>query len=247
VVYDPPTLYIHTVGGNLAITMNELEFQFRDKELTEAEKYILEATGITENYFRQLFSNVIISELVTNSIKVSRYDRTPIEGLVFSGKRISIVAFSTLKAELNKRDLNIEVSWDVLTPRYYDFKFPHYSNRDVVVDIDKQYYKIYPKRITPDFVSQVDFINGDKSNIETAYNEWRKHYNIEIIWMDRTENLLFVNTPTSQDTIDNIFEAKRRIYWDIDRNIEMGWSTIESIKEDIRNRLPFLDLCFYNK
>lgn len=223
------------------------DFQFRDKQLTRQEIELLTGINLSESRFKQFFSEVVISELITNSIKLNRIERKPVEGILFCGKMISIGEVTNLKTQLNKFNLEFEISWDVLTPRYYDFKFPYYINKDNVIDMEKQYYKIYPLTNAPDFIDQIDFINEDKSAILQAYLQWQSLYDITKLWVDRTENLLLINVPISDDIVNHVFDDKRKIYWDFDRNIEMGWSTVESIKDDIKNRLPFIDLCFYNK
>lgn len=226
--------------------LNPLEFKNRDKKLSEEEKIILVKTGLSEDKFRATFSEIIISEIIMNSIYVSRATRKEKNGLLFYGITINLKDYLQLKYEFKKIGLELEVSLNTPSDRWRDFKFPFYKDLQTVVDFEKQIYKIYRSSEVIEFIDQIDYINQDKSIIEKVYEDWKKNLNIMPIWADNKDNILLVDCEITEIIVEKIFEGYRRCYPNIDRNINLGWETKESKMKEIKNRLPFIEMSFYD-
>jgi len=225
----------------------EFEFKHRNSELTTEEKKLINNVGLNEKYFRSLFSKIIISEINSNSYLKNRSDRKIRNGILFYGLKIDLDNYKKLKLELKKTNLELETSLNYASDRWIDFKFPFYKDRNTVIDIDKQIYKIYRSSDGLDFIEQIEFVYHDKEIVKNVYEDWKIKYNVIPIWADNRDNILMINTAITEELILDIFEGKRKCFPNIDRNISLGWETKDTKISQIRERLPLIDMFFYDE
>ena len=136
------------------------------------------------------------------------------------------------------------MSINELSERYFDFKFPFYPNKDEVVDIKKQYYKIYKKDDMKDFITQIEYHQDDKTLISKVYNEWVEKINVKPIWADQNENVLYCPLELNDNVINIIYQGRLEYVESVKVNLEKKWVTEESLKESIRKDFPKIDFYF---
>ena len=221
-----------------------MDYKFRDLKLEQNEIQLIESLSLKREKFYSLFSNIIISEIQKNSIKKDKKNRSPINGILFCGKKIDFEEISNLTKTLSSNNLILEVSINELSERYFDFKFPFYPNKDEVVDIKKQYYKIYKKDDMKDFITQIEYHQDDKTLISKVYNEWVEKINVKPIWADQNENVLYCPLKLNDNVINIIYQGRLEYVESVKVNLEKKWVTEESLKESIRKDFPKIDFYF---
>ena len=221
-----------------------MDYKFRDLKLEQNEIQLIESLSLKREKFYSLFSNIIISEIQKNSIKKDKKNRSPINGILFCGKKIDFEEISNLTKTLSSNNLILEVSINELSERYFDFKFPFYPNKDEVVDIKKQYYKIYKKDDMKDFITQIEYHQDDKTLISKVYNEWVEKINVKPIWADQNENVLYCPLELNDNVINIIYQGRLEYVESVKVNLEKKWVTEESLKESIRKDFPKIDFYF---
>ncbi len=129
--------------------------------------------------------------------------------------------------------------------RFIDFEFPFYKqNQEKLIDITKNYYKIYPTVDKIDFVEQTQFPLTDKSKLKEFYNKLIYEYECSVFWQDGNENILYCKSLKTSEVVNLIYEFRDFIY-PKKYGIENGFYTEESLKQEILDKLPIIEICFY--
>ena len=225
--------------------MKQLDYKYRNAKLNSNEIDLIESTGLNIDKFNTIFNDIIISELKTNSIKLGKNKRDSISGILFCGKVIEHKKVLDLRNELSKKYLILEVSLNELSDRFFDFEFPFYKKKEDVIDIKKQYYKIYKKTQIIDFIEQIEYSQDDKTIITKVYNNWVKEINVFPIWADQNENVLFCPMNQNDEIIDIIYKGQVEYLESAKVNLEKGWVTEKSMKEEIIKKFPKIDFWYY--
>ncbi|WP_258098920.1 hypothetical protein [Marinoscillum pacificum] len=221
------------------------DYKHRLEGLYQVEIDLISSLEISEDYFYQLFGDIVLSEVLPNSINVGKYQRETSSGILFCGEKIDLNQILEIKTELAKLNLVFECSFDeMLNSRYIDFEFPEFSDRDLLIEINKNYYKIYPIKDRVEFYTQVQFPNRDKSPLKRFCDSLAITYGAFPLWADGKENLLYCPMENSDDLVDLVYNFKDLIY-PKEHGILNGWYTEQSLKEDIKSRLPLIDFGFY--
>ena len=224
---------------------NQLDYKYRNAQLNSNEIDLVKSTGLNINQFNLLFNNIIISELKTNSIKLGKNKRDSISGILFCGKVVEYKKVLDLRNELSKKNLILEVSLNELSNRFFDFEFPFYEKKEDVTDIKKQYYKIYKKTQIIDFIEQIEYSQNDNTIIKKVYNNWVKEINVFPIWADQNENVLFCPLKLNDEIIDIIYKGQVEYLESAKVNLQKGWVTEKSMKEEIIKKFPKIDFWYY--
>lgn len=220
-------------------------FNYRNSVLNEVERELLLQNNIDEIKFIEIFKNLIISEIIQNSIKESRTSRTETFGIIFCGKKIGLEKFEEIKNELAIQNLTLEVSFnEFLYDRFKDFEFPFYSNRDEILRTPKIIYKIYPTNKKCDFIEQVQFPLVDKTSLRNFYNKITEEFGAEVLWADGNENLLYATRGDKEKLGEIMYDFYNLIY-PKEYGIENGFYTKESLIQGYMDGMPLIALNFY--
>lgn len=221
-------------------------FYFRSPKLNTAEIELLNENKIPENTFLVLFDSIVLSEIKPNSIKESRRRRMPANGIIFCGKKIENIELLDLKEKLLDHGFELQATVDeMITSRFIDFEFPFYKEKEnELLEISKNYYKIFPKKDAVDFVEQVQFPLVDKSELSNFYERLTKDYHCLLLWADGNENILYYPCGKSDELVNTIYEFRDKIS-PKKESIEKGFYTEASLKQEILNYLPLVSISFY--
>jgi hypothetical protein len=219
-------------------------YTMRQSELTPSEASLIGSINIDQSYFFEVFRDVLISEILCNS-RMKGQHRDSISGVIFCGKKIELEKVLQLRKEFGKLGLILEVSVDeMINRRYNEFSFPVFSDKKLLLDIDKNYYKIYPKKDRLNFIDQVSYVRDDKPELIEFYNIIVNKFNGFPIWADGEENLLYLPESYSDELVEAIYQFNDSAY-PKGPGIEKGWYTKESLLKGYKDRLPLVDLGFY--
>lgn len=231
--------------SNCGVSKNQIKMNYslRNNYLSKDEITLVESINLETSAFDNIFKDILLSEIIHNS-KERGFNRDNINGLIFCGKKIELNDYLELRERFARKGLVIEVTLDeMIYYRFKDFKFP-YIEENVLKNISKNYYKIYEKSQGLSFTEQCYYVENDKTELNIFYNTIVQKYKGFAIWADYDENLLYVPNNKSDELINLIYNFRDKVY-PKKYGIDNGWYTEKSLKDDIKEKLPFIDFGFY--
>lgn len=211
----------------------------RNYGLTVKEHELLKSIRLTDTAILDDVKNLLISEIQQFYWQENSYPKTKAYyyGIIFAGNQMSILDFLKFRMKLSSKGFKIYKSDEVLTNKFLDFHYFGYE-LNKLLDTPRECYIIIPNFERFDFLQKIDFECGDRAILKTTIEKWKEEFDIEIIWFDKHEMLLyFKKTPANID-------AFYKEYFSIVGCTFVSESTDEERKDRLKERFPILYLNF---
>jgi hypothetical protein len=211
----------------------------RGYDFTVLENELLNKIRLNDTAILTDIKSLLISEIQQFYWEENKYPitKTYYDGIMFAGTQMQISEFLNLRNKLSNKGFKIYKSDEVLTSKFLDFHYFGYA-LSKLLDTPRECYIIIPNYEGFEFLEKIDFECGDRAILKTTIDKWRAEFDLEIIWFDKNELLLyFKKLPANID-------AFYKEYFSIVGCTFVSESTDEERKTRLKGRFPTLYLNF---